>query len=112
MSNYPIIDNILISHSTTIDGTPRRHSTVVLWMLVDGKGIEILTYIVIVALVIKMKLHLRVKVRRVFSSLMKISRPSLIFSFLILSHHHTERFIWLEFKKSFSFSSKPVRICI
>ncbi|XP_066912697.1 G-protein coupled receptor 157-like [Clytia hemisphaerica] len=43
--------------------TGAEHSTVVLWMLVDGKGLEILTYIVIVTLVIKMKLHLKIKIR-------------------------------------------------
>ena len=35
-----------------------------MWMLLDGKGIELLTYVVIVALYITIKIKLRSKVSR------------------------------------------------
>ena len=34
----------------------------ILWMVIDGKGLEILTYIVILVLYTKLKCHLKTKV--------------------------------------------------
>lgn len=43
---------------------PKNFKKAIMWMLLDGKGIELLTYVVIVALYITIKIKLRSKVSR------------------------------------------------
>lgn len=42
------------------------HWTVVFWMILDGKGIEIITYVIIACLYIAIKIHLSAKVSDMF----------------------------------------------